>query len=52
MFSHASSSTRQSMETIERINSENIRLHDEVNELHHSLVSSITNRKKTFSLFW
>jgi uncharacterized protein (UPF0335 family) len=39
MFSQTSSSTRQSIETIERINNENIRLHDEVNELRHSLVS-------------
>ncbi|CAF3394926.1 unnamed protein product [Rotaria socialis] len=36
-MSHTSStSTRQSMETIERINNENIRLHDEMKELHRS----------------
>jgi hypothetical protein len=34
------------METIERINNENIRLHDEINELRHSLVSKIINIKK------
>ncbi|CAF2130505.1 unnamed protein product [Rotaria magnacalcarata] len=37
MGSQPSSSTRKSVETIGRINSENIRLHDEVNELRHSL---------------
>jgi len=36
---NTSSSARQSMETIERINNENIRLHDEVSDLRHSLVS-------------
>lgn len=35
----SSTSTRQSIETIERINNENIRLHDEVKEIRHSLVS-------------
>ncbi|CAF2071532.1 unnamed protein product [Rotaria magnacalcarata] len=36
-MSHTSStSTRQSMETIERINNENIRLHDEMKELYRS----------------
>jgi hypothetical protein len=37
-FSHTSSATRQSMETIERINNENIRLHDELKELRQLLV--------------
>jgi len=36
---NTSSSARQSMETIERINNENIRLHDEISDLRHSLVS-------------
>jgi uncharacterized protein (UPF0335 family) len=38
-FSNTSSKTRQSIETIERINSENIRLHGEMKDLRHSLVN-------------
>lgn len=37
-FSQSAGSTRQSIETIERINSDNIRLNDEVLDLRHSMV--------------
>ena len=37
------STTRQSIETIERMNNENIRLHDEVKDLRHSLVFLMKN---------
>ncbi len=44
-ISHTSGITRQSIETIERINNENVRLRDEVNALRHSSVS-LMNKKK------
>jgi hypothetical protein len=46
-ISHTSGITRQSIETIERINNENVRLRDEVNALRHSSVS-LMNKKKIY----